>query len=289
MRDFYLVPLLLLLFSLQMGCAQPKTALPYQDRPINTVTVLLAATVEDSQTTAKLKPTASATMADPYPSSAITITPPLTTETAAVIRVTAQLLSTPTILITQTNIPSRPTVTTSVTGQDMTATPAKINDVKYVFPIQTPEGVSYGPAHHDYPATDIFAPCRVEFVAVTGGTIDEFSRSDDWDPTTNDPAQRGGRYVSIIGNDGVRYYGSHLDEVVEDLEAGMEVKAGALLGYVGNSGNARGIACHVHFGISPPTYAGDWKVRRGLVPPYEYLLAWERGENIGPDLALVTP
>jgi murein DD-endopeptidase MepM/ murein hydrolase activator NlpD len=154
----------------------------------------------------------------------------------------------------------------------------------YVFPIQPPEIASYSARHHDYPATDLFAPYRSNYVAVTGGTVDELSRIDRWGPATNDPAVRGGLYVSLIGADGVRYYGSHLDEVATGLEAGTHVTAGTLLGYVGSSGNARGIAPHVHFGISPPTFPGDWKIRRGTVWPFEYLQAWARGENLTPAL-----
>ena len=155
----------------------------------------------------------------------------------------------------------------------------------YIFPIQPPDLAKYNPEHHDYPATDIFAPERSMFVAVTDGVIEELSDVDLWDPATNDPALRGGRFVSLIGVDGVRYYGSHLDEVASEIEVGKRVNAGALLGYVGNSGNARGIIPHLHFGISHPTFIGDWKVRRGEVPPFKYLQAWERGENLTPELS----
>ena len=144
-------------------------------------------------------------------------------------------------------------------------------NIHYVFPVQPPEETTYYSEHHDYPATDIFAPYRSEFVAVTDGVIDEVSRNDSWDPATNDPALRGGKYVSLIGDDGIRYYGSHLDEVAPGIEAGIRVAAGTLLGYVGNSGNARGLPSHLHFGISPPTFPGDWEVRRGVVSPYTYL------------------
>ncbi len=163
---------------------------------------------------------------------------------------------------------------------ELTSTPSLF----YIFPIQPPEKADYIAGHHDYPATDIVAPCGTEFVAVIGGVIDETSQIDVWNPNTNDPAQRGGKYVSLIGQDGVRYYGSHLENVAPGIEAGVEVGAGTILGYVGNSGNARGLLCHVHFGISYPTFAGDWEIRRGVVSPFPYLQAWEKGEQITPDL-----
>jgi hypothetical protein len=161
--------------------------------------------------------------------------------------------------------------------------------LRYVFPVQPPEVASYAAEHHTYPATDIFAPRRSVFVAVTNGVIDELSYEDHWDPANDDGALRSGRYVTMIGDDGVRYHGSHLDEVMSGLAAGDRVVAGQVLGYVGNSGNAAGITPHLHFGISYPTYAGDWETRRGLASPYPYLQAWARHENVTPDLSGVLP
>jgi murein DD-endopeptidase MepM/ murein hydrolase activator NlpD len=156
--------------------------------------------------------------------------------------------------------------------------------LRYVFPVQPPSVASFQAGHHDYPATDIFAPAGSAIVAVTSGVIQEVSREDNWDSRVDDGATRGGLFVSLIGDDGVRYYGSHLSAVVPWLEPGLRVAAGELLGYVGNTGNARGVAPHLHFGISRPTFAGDWQVRRGEVWPFEYLQAWERGEMITPRL-----
>jgi murein DD-endopeptidase MepM/ murein hydrolase activator NlpD len=59
--------------------------------------------------------------------------------------------------------------------------------------------------------------------------------------------------VAIIGMDGVRYYGSHLQSIAPDLKVGMKVSAGQLLGHTGKSGDARFTAAHLHFGISHPT------------------------------------
>lgn len=138
--------------------------------------------------------------------------------------------------------------------------------------------------HHDYPATDIFAPLGSAIVAVTDGVIDEVSREDHWDPAVNDGANRGGLYVSLIGDDGVRYYTSHFSAVEPGIEPGVRVHAGQLLGYVGRSGNACTTPYHVHFGISHPTFPGDWEVRRGEIWPYEYLKAWENGVHMIPVL-----
>ncbi len=150
--------------------------------------------------------------------------------------------------------------------------------------MQPPESADYGRYHHDYPATDVFAPEGATFVAVTDGVIDELRRDDPWDPATDLGGDRGGRFVSLVGDDGVRYYCSHLASVVEGLEAGDRVAAGQVLGTIGRSGNAASTPPHCHFGISRPTGAGDWEVRRGEVWPYDYLQAWTRGEDMTPVL-----
>ena len=81
--------------------------------------------------------------------------------------------------------------------------------VHYRFPVAGCR-VSYAHVHHDYPATDIMAPRGCRFVAPVDGRVDEVSRADRWDPSSNRGADRGGRSVSLVGVDGVRYYGSHL-------------------------------------------------------------------------------
>lgn len=158
---------------------------------------------------------------------------------------------------------------------------------RYVFPVRAQQ-YSYGPYHHDYPAADIFCPVGSEFVAPTDGVVDFVSYEDLWQPSTNRPEHRGGLSVAIIGNDGVRYYGSHLSKVEDDIKPGVRVVAGQILGLTGASGNARGTDPHLHFGISRPTTPDDWAIRRGEVSPYLYLRAWEKGENITPDLPLIT-
>ena len=152
----------------------------------------------------------------------------------------------------------------------------------YVFPVRGASDVSYGRAHHDYPATDIFCPIGSEFVAVTDGVVDFVSRDDRWDARSDDPALRGGISVAIVGDDGVRYYGSHLSAVAADIEPGVRVRRGQLLGLTGKSGNAASTDPHLHFGISHPTTPEDWAVRRGEIAPYDYLRAWQRGENKTP-------
>ena len=155
----------------------------------------------------------------------------------------------------------------------------------YAFPVVGCK-VTYAHVRHDYPATDVLTKAGCKFVAVTSGVVDEVRRVDQWSGKTNLPLDRGGLWVSIIGDDGVRYYGSHLKKVEVGIEPGVRVNAGDLLGLVGATGDARGTAPHVHFGISWPTAADIWWVRRGMLYPWKYLDAWKIGKDLTPAKSL---
>ncbi|MEO6120807.1 MAG: M23 family metallopeptidase, partial [Acidimicrobiales bacterium] len=82
---------------------------------------------------------------------------------------------------------------------------------------------------------DILAPRGTPVVASVGGTIKANSSS------------LGGLAYYLRGDDGTTYFGAHLDR----LGATGRVSAGAVIGYVGNSGNARGGPSHLHFEVHP--------------------------------------
>jgi murein DD-endopeptidase MepM/ murein hydrolase activator NlpD len=153
----------------------------------------------------------------------------------------------------------------------------------YIFPVADC-AVNYARAHHDYAATDILAKKGCKFVSPVNGVVDEVNRKDKWSGKTNLGIDRGGLYVSVIGEDGVRYYGSHLTSVAADIQPGVAVTAGQLLGKIGSTGSARGTAPHLHFGISwpTPTEPNVWWVRRGVVLPWKYLDAWKSGKDLSP-------
>ena len=102
-----------------------------------------------------------------------------------------------------------------------------------MFPVPNCDAASYGPTHHDYPATDIFVSRGTRFRAVTSGNRG-VSRIDRWKPNLDKPWTRGGRFVSLVGDDGVRYYGSHLRSVAAGLGPGDRVRVGQLLGFTGD-------------------------------------------------------
>ncbi len=146
---------------------------------------------------------------------------------------------------------------------------------------------SYAHSHHDYPASDIITACGNKFVAPVTGTVLAVVRVDTWTASANLGATRGGLSVSILGTDGVRYYGSHLRMILPAIKPGVGVTAGEQLGEVGDTGDAS--ACHLHFGISPPCQrTGDWWNQRGTVWPWPYLDSWRTGGSRSPVAEVAT-
>jgi murein DD-endopeptidase MepM/ murein hydrolase activator NlpD len=162
----------------------------------------------------------------------------------------------------------------------------------YTFPV-TGCTVTYSKYHHDYPASDIFAKKGCAFVSPVAGVIDEVALVDKWSGKTNIGADRGGLSISIIGDDGLRYYGSHLAKIETNIVPGLRVASGEKLGEIGSTGSARGTKPHLHFGISYPTEKGIWWVKRGVglekgkTSPWKYLQAWQAGKDLKPKV--VTP
>ena len=168
-----------------------------------------------------------------------------------------------------------------------TATAAPI----YTFPVSGC-AVKYGKYHHDYLATDIGAKKGCAFVAPIAGVIDEVALVDKWSGKTNKGADRGGLSISITGDDGIRYYGSHLSKIEANIIPGLRVATGEKLGEIGSTGSAKGTSPHLHFGISYPTEKGIWWIRRGVglekgkTSPWKYLQAWQVGKDLKPKVVM---
>jgi murein DD-endopeptidase MepM/ murein hydrolase activator NlpD len=161
----------------------------------------------------------------------------------------------------------------------------------YTFPVAGCT-VTYSKYHHDYPASDIFAKKGCAFVSPIAGVVDEVNTVDRWSGKTNLGADRGGLSISILGGDGLRYYGSHLSKIEPNIVPGYKVATGEKLGEIGSTGSARGTKPHLHFGISYPTEKGIWWVRRGVglekgkTSPWKYLQAWQVGKDLKPKLTV---
>ena len=131
-----------------------------------------------------------------------------------------------------------------------------------VFPLETVDEFidSWGFARSGgrrHKGTDLLAPRGVEVYAIEDGVIDRFSNS-----------ALGGKAVYFQGDSGAYYFYAHLDDFGTQVE-GQRVRAGDVIGYNGDTGNARGTP-HLHLQWSP-TGGENW------VNPYPMLAAiWMR-------------
>lgn len=86
---------------------------------------------------------------------------------------------------------------------------------------------------------DIFASRGTAIVAVTDGIISYIGDQ-----------PKGGHCLWLTTESGTSFYYAHLDRWAPGIYEGMEVSAGDLLGFVGNTGNAISTPSHLHFGIN---------------------------------------
>jgi murein DD-endopeptidase MepM/ murein hydrolase activator NlpD len=86
---------------------------------------------------------------------------------------------------------------------------------------------------------DIFAPKGTGIVAVADGIVTYIGEQ-----------PKGGLCLWLSTENGASFYYAHLDRWAAGLYEGMEVRSGDLLGYVGNTGNAKTTPPHLHFGVN---------------------------------------
>ncbi|MCZ7531210.1 MAG: peptidoglycan DD-metalloendopeptidase family protein [Acidimicrobiia bacterium] len=88
--------------------------------------------------------------------------------------------------------------------------------------------------------TDVFAKRLTPNVAVADGVVSDASGG------------LGGIAVDLVGEDGTRYYYAHLQKInPEALKNGGKVEVGDVIGWTGDSGNAKGGSTHTHFQLHP--------------------------------------
>jgi len=86
--------------------------------------------------------------------------------------------------------------------------------------------------------TDILAPRGTPVVSPTDAVLTQKGTGD-----------LGGTYVYTLNPGGEQYYFAHLDAYADDIKVGQILKAGDVIGYVGNTGDAAGGPTHLHFTI----------------------------------------
>lgn len=107
---------------------------------------------------------------------------------------------------------------------------------------------------HWHQGTDIFAPMGTPLVATESGVLDRVGT-----------AGLGGMRLWLEGDSGNAYYYAHLIAFAPGMTDGVRVNAGDVVGFVGDTGNAKGTSPHLHFEIHPG--GGD------AVNPYPLLIA----------------
>jgi murein DD-endopeptidase MepM/ murein hydrolase activator NlpD len=118
--------------------------------------------------------------------------------------------------------------------------------------------------HH---GEDIFAPLGAPLLAVADGTVFSVGWND-----------RGGFRLWLRDRQGNQFYYAHLSAFSPLAVDGNEVRAGAVLGFVGNTGDAQTTPYHLHFeihpvGLLPMGYDG-------VVNAFPYLSAWRRLQDV---------
>lgn len=119
----------------------------------------------------------------------------------------------------------------------------------FTFPVGEPHtfGDSFGAPRmtgtqyqHAHQGTDIMAPFGTPLFAAERGIITRMGTD-----------VLGGTKIWVKGESGTYYYYAHLRSFADGIVDGLVVDAGTAIGYVGDTGNARGGAPHLHFEIHP--------------------------------------
>jgi murein DD-endopeptidase MepM/ murein hydrolase activator NlpD len=144
----------------------------------------------------------------------------------------------------------------------------------YVFPVYGPSsfGDTFGAPRGDiasgwHHGEDIFGQLGTPLLAVADGTIFSVGWND-----------IGGYRLWLRDRAGNEFYYAHLSAYSPFAVNGRQVKAGTVIGFMGNTGDAATTPYHLHFEIHPVglLYLGY----DGAVRPYPYLMAWKRLEDV---------
>lgn len=148
----------------------------------------------------------------------------------------------------------------------------RLSPERFVFPMYGTAsfGDTFGAArantgwHH---GADIFAPLGTPVLAVTDGTL--FSVG--WNDV-------GGFRLWLRDRDGNQFYYAHMAAYSSLAVNGAQVRAGQVIGYNGNTGDAQGTPFHVHFEIHPVSMLPLGY--DGVINPTAHLNAWRRLQDI---------
>ncbi|MDX6378811.1 MAG: peptidoglycan LD-endopeptidase LytH [Gaiellaceae bacterium] len=195
---------------------------------------------------------------------------------ASVVEPTATATATPTPTTTATTAPS----TSAPPSTNLPTTPPvkrrKAPSVKrrltgggYAFPVYGKARVAdnFGAARAKpievHEGVDIFAPFGSPVVAVRDGRIDHVGTL----PIS-------GNRLWLHTENGDAFFYAHLSAFSNAARNGARVKAGTVLGFVGNTGDAEPTPPHLHFEVHP---GGE---NQKAVNPYRILTAWQGRRDV---------
>jgi murein DD-endopeptidase MepM/ murein hydrolase activator NlpD len=118
--------------------------------------------------------------------------------------------------------------------------------------------------HH---GEDIFAPLGAPILAVANGIV----YSVGWNDV-------GGLRLWLQDLAGNEFYYAHLSAFSPLAVNGAQVRAGDVLGFMGNTGDAEHTPYHLHFEIHPAPLI--YQGYDGVVAPFPYLNAWRRLQDL---------
>jgi hypothetical protein len=142
----------------------------------------------------------------------------------------------------------------------------------YVFPVYgaASYGNSFGAPRADtgwHHGEDIFGALGSPILAVADGIV----YSVGWQRV-------GGLRLWLQDRVGNEFYYAHLSAFSPLAVNGAQVRAGDVLGFMGNTGDAEGTPYHLHFEIHPVSLL--YEGYDGAVAPYPYLNAWKRLQDL---------
>ena len=146
----------------------------------------------------------------------------------------------------------------------------RLTGQRYAFPVYGEADVAddFGAARAatgKHQGNDVFAPFGAPVLAVADGTVHRVGTL---------PISGNRLWLHTAAGDAFFY--AHLSAFSPDAENGRKVKAGTVLGFTGNTGDAEPTPPHVHFEIHP---GGEEK---DAIDPHAILLAWQEHRDVPP-------
>jgi hypothetical protein len=145
---------------------------------------------------------------------------------------------------------------------------ARLTSQRFVFPVYGPRASAadnFGAARQIGPhqGDDVFAPFGTPVLAVNDGQINRVGTL---------PISGNRLWLRTRGGD--QFFYAHLSAFAPAAVNGNRVRAGTVLGFVGNTGDAEPTPPHLHFEVHPRG--------RDAVDPFGFLTAWREHRDVPP-------